>query len=86
MLSAVRRVTFATRTRVFRGPGKLFMSTFEDRERGAEAKYIRDEEAKRQAALREQMERILALEDSHAEKQGLVAVLGKFCIILFPLL
>lgn len=77
MLSAVRRVGFSAGAKVVRGPSKFGMCTFTDRERGAEAKFIREEEAKRVQKHRAELERILALEDGHHEKEALVGVLGK---------
>jgi len=77
MLSAVRRVGVSAGAKVVRGPAKFGMCTFADRERGLEAKFIRDEEEKRRQAHRAEMERILALDDGHHEKEALVGVLGK---------
>ena len=54
------------------------MSTFADRERGEETKYIREQENRRKEEMRAKMEAILALEDHHADKQELVAVLGAY--------
>jgi hypothetical protein len=54
------------------------MSTMlEGRERGEEAKFIRAMEAERQAAIRANIERILALEDNHEDKADLMEILGK---------
>ena len=77
MLSAARRVGVSTGAKLIRGPAKFSFSTFQDREKGEEAKYIRAEEEKLRASRRAEMERILALEDHHAEKQNLVGILGK---------
>jgi hypothetical protein len=53
-----------------------FSTTFEAREQGEEARYVRAQESSRQQALRAEMERILALEDHHEDKQELVQMLG----------
>jgi hypothetical protein len=85
MLSAVRRVGVSAGAKLARGPAKYGMCTFNDRERGLEAKFIRDEEEKRRVAHRAELERILALEDGHHEKAALTAVLGKKINIIIPL-
>jgi hypothetical protein len=48
----------------------------EGRERGEEAKFIRAIEADRQAAIRVNIERILALEDTHEDKADLMKICG----------
>lgn len=53
-------------------------STLLDKKEGAEeARYIRDIENRRKEEIRANVERILAMEDSHEEKQELVELLGK---------
>ena len=54
-----------------------FSTTFEAREQGEEARYVRAQESSRQQALRAEMERILALEDHHEDKQELVQMLAE---------
>jgi hypothetical protein len=54
------------------------MSTIlESREKGEETKFIRAMEADRQAAIRANIDRILALEDSDEDKADLMEILGK---------
>lgn len=60
---------------------RSFSSVLETREIGEEAKYIRTMEAQRKAELRAKIDRILALEDGHAEKAGLEQLLGKRSLI-----
>lgn len=59
---------------------RSFSSVLESREMGEEARYIRSMEAQRQAQMRANIERILALEDGHAEKVDLEQLLGKLAI------
>eukprot|EP01034_Spumella_vulgaris_P035330 gene35330-43563_t len=54
-----------------------FSSVIEKKEHADEARYIREVEARRKAEIRANMERILALEDSHDEKTHLVELLEK---------
>jgi hypothetical protein len=44
---------------------------------GEEGRYVKAQESARQQSLRAEMERILALEDSHEDKRELVEMLGK---------
>lgn len=65
-----------------RTPAVRNMSTLlEGREKTDEARYIRRAEEERAAELRRNLERIMALEDSHAEKAQLVEILGKLFLI-----
>lgn len=52
-------------------------STFNERERGEEARYFREDDERKKRALREKMDAVLALDDSHADKQQLMKLLGK---------
>jgi hypothetical protein len=63
---AVRRPVMAT---------KYNFTTFAQKEQGEEARFIRAEESSKQAALRAEMERILALADNHEDKKELVELL-----------
>mmetsp|Transcript_74140 Transcript_74140/g.145528 ORF Transcript_74140/g.145528 Transcript_74140/m.145528 type:complete len:338 (+) Transcript_74140:99-1112(+) len=56
---------------------RSFSSMLEKREMGEEAKYIRSMEAQRQAEIRANVERILALEDGHEDKADLEKLLVK---------
>jgi hypothetical protein len=59
-----------------------FMSTIiERKEMAEESRFIRSMEVKRQAELKQKMEKILALEDSHEDKKDLLELLGKIIII-----
>lgn len=49
---------------------------FETKEQGEEARYIHQKEAERQAQLKAELDRILALEDHHEEKQELHDLIG----------
>lgn len=61
-----------------RAPVARNMSTLlEGREKTDEARYIRKAEEERAAEVRKNLERIMALEDSHVEKAQLVELLGK---------
>ena len=51
-------------------------SVIERKEHAEETIYIRSQEAARQAKIREDVERILALEDDHEHKQDLQELLG----------
>ena len=82
MLAAVRRAGISAGSKFARTPARCSMSTFNEREKGAEAKFIREQEAKRAAELRAKMEKILALEDGHSDKAELVAILGNIFVIL----
>ena len=53
-------------------------SILEGRETAEETRYIRNLEAAKKAEIRANIERILALEDGHEEKAGLVELLGNF--------
>lgn len=78
MLSAVRRVGITASSKMVRATSRAAFSTgtFADRERGEETRFIRqDEERKRAAEMRAKMEKILAMEDHHEEKQELVSML-----------
>lgn len=55
---------------------RSFSSVLETREIGEEARYIRTMEAQKQAEIRANIERILALEEGHSEKAELVQLLG----------
>jgi hypothetical protein len=66
--STARPVPVATRA---------FSSILEKKELAEETKYIRSIEARKQAEIRENLERILALEDHHDEKKELVNLLGR---------
>ncbi len=56
---------------------RAFSSILEKKELAEETKFIRSLEAKKQAEVRANLERILALEDHHEEKQELVKILGE---------
>lgn len=56
---------------------RSFSSVLETREIGEEARYIRTQEAQKQAEIRANIERILALEEGHSEKAELVQLLEK---------
>lgn len=78
MLSAVRRVALSG-TKII-APTRMVtcsMNTFQDKERGDEAHYIRELEAQRAAAYRAKMEAIMQLHDEHDDKKELVGLLGK---------
>lgn len=53
-----------------------FSTLLEQKEHGEETRYIRQQESERQKALRAEMERILALDDKHEDKQELVDILA----------
>mmetsp|Transcript_28311 Transcript_28311/g.47613 ORF Transcript_28311/g.47613 Transcript_28311/m.47613 type:complete len:346 (-) Transcript_28311:366-1403(-) len=53
------------------------INTFDAREHAEEDRYIHAIEAERQQKIRENIERILALEDHHEEKQDLMEILEK---------
>ncbi len=53
-------------------------SLIERKEHADEAKYIRNIEAARKAEIRANLDRILALEDSHEDKSAVVELLGDF--------
>jgi hypothetical protein len=57
---------------------RSFSSILESREMGEETRYIRSMEAQKKAEIRANIERILALEDGHAEKADLEQLLGNF--------
>lgn len=50
-------------------------STLVNKERGEETAYFRKQEAERQAQIRADLDRILALEDGHEDKQELLSVI-----------
>ncbi len=64
----------------FKAPvmARQFSSVMDLKERGDETKYIRDIEHRRKEEMRANLERIMALEDTHEEKAGLVELLGEF--------
>ncbi len=81
MLSAVRKVALSKCVRMPKIPGGIqanFMNTFTDRERGEESRFFAQEEARKIAELKAKVEKIMALDDSHVSKQGLVDLLGMF--------
>ena len=57
-------------------------STLLENKRGEEAKYIRNLEAQRQADMRANIERILALEDDHEDKRELKELLGLYYLMI----
>lgn len=68
----------APRTASFVRPAAASFSTLLDKkELAEETKYIRNLEARKQEEIRKNLEKILALEDSHHEKQQLIGFLGK---------
>jgi hypothetical protein len=82
-MSAIRKVLsrgaveFSRKSRC--APAQRSFSTmFDSREHQEEARYIRNMEAERQAAIRKNVDRILSLEDGHKEKEELVGLLGKY--------
>lgn len=54
-----------------------FSTLLDKKELAEETKYIRSLEAKRQEEVRQNLEKILALDDSHADKQQLIGLLEK---------
>jgi len=56
---------------------RAFSSLLDKKGVAEETKYIRSLEARKQAEIRENLERILALEDHHDEKKELVNLLGR---------
>ena len=56
---------------------RLFSTLLEGKEKGDEARYIRNLEVVRQAEIRAKVEKILALEDGHVEKTALEGLLGE---------
>ena len=87
MLSAVRRVAISG-TKII-APTRMVtcsMNTFQDRERGDEAHYMRDLEASRAAEYRAKMEAIMKLDDEHTDKKELVGLLGMFNFLYFNLI
>ena len=56
---------------------RLMSTLLDKKEHAEEAKFIRSMEARQQEAIRANLERIMALEDHHEEKQELVQLLGK---------
>jgi hypothetical protein len=84
-MSAIRKVAFqgvrnAARSG-FKAPvfTRNMSSIIEKKEHADEARYIREIENRRKEEIRANMERILALEDSHEEKTNLVELLGNLC-------
>jgi len=80
MLSAVRRVALTSGAKII-APTRIAtcsmntMGTFDSKERGDEASYIREMEATRAAEMRAKMEKILELDDEHSDKKELVGLL-----------
>ncbi len=63
----------------FKAPAmtRCMSSVIERKEHADEARYIREIESRRQAEIRANLERIMALDDSHEDKAVLVDLLGK---------
>ena len=55
------------------------MSTLVEREKGEEARFIRQHEEARKAEIRAKLEKVLAMEEGSAEKQEIIEQLGAFC-------
>jgi hypothetical protein len=72
-----RALSRAVRIPVVASPKFNFSTSFESREQGEEARYVRAQENARQQQLRAEMERILALEDNHEDKKELAELLGR---------
>ena len=53
-------------------------TNFDSKERGEEAVYFQGKDAQLKAEMRAKIEQIMALEDTHEEKQDLVGLLSKF--------
>ena len=70
-----RVLSAAVRKPVVASP-RFNFSVLSDREQGEEARYIRAQESDRHQRMRAEMERILALEDTHEDKKELVDILG----------
>ncbi len=86
-MNSLSRVAFRASAQTLRRVGsnpvvassvRLQSSIIDAKEHAEETRFIRSMEAKRQAELRAEMERILALEDNHDEKKGLVELLGEY--------
>jgi len=78
MLSAVRRVALSKCVRLPKintGIRASFMSTYDEKERFEEARYFANEDKRKIAEMKEKVEKILSLDDSHVSKQGLVELL-----------
>ncbi len=60
-----------------------FSTLLDKKELAEETKYIRSLEAKRQEEVRQNLEKILALDDSHADKQQLIGLLGEVLFAIF---
>lgn len=60
-----------------------FSTLLDKKELAEETKYIRSLEAKRQEEVRQNLEKILALDDSHADKQQLIGLLGELFFAIF---
>lgn len=60
-----------------------FSTLLEKKEAGEETRFIKQLEAQREAEIRQNLERIMALEHDHEEKQKLVELLGKSCQVLY---
>jgi hypothetical protein len=83
-MSAIRKIAFqgvrnAARSG-FKAPfvTRNMSSVIEKKEHADEARYIREIENRRKEEIRANLERIMALEDSHEEKTNLVGLLGIF--------
>lgn len=84
-MSAIRKLATHNLKSVVRNGFKAPMMTrsmssiIEGKEHAEEARYIRNLEATRKAEIRANLERIMALEDSHEDKAAIVELLGKIC-------
>ena len=58
-------------------PADMCMSTLVEREKGEEARYIRQREEARKAEIRAKLEKVLAMEEGSAEKQEIIDQLGE---------
>jgi hypothetical protein len=58
-------------------PAAMCMSTLVEREKGEEARYIRQQEEARKAEIRAKLEKVLAMEEGSAEKQEIIDQLGE---------
>ena len=87
-LPAVTRATAAvvaakTPAVAARPAAVCMMSTLVEREKGEEARYIRQQEEARKAEIRAKLEKVLAMEEGSAEKQEIIDQLGAFFFLFF---
>ena len=54
-----------------------FMTTLSEKGQSEEAKYFREQDDAKKAAIRAELERVLALDDNSEEKKEVIELLGK---------